>query len=613
MKQLAKIALIGCLPEKSSPADFCQELVTNLRWSGVIVRHFDFTFSMRWALFAVAGALLLTPQLSHAQLKQRPLFGSFPRTASLPVNTAPKPDENAVPKDNIYRESEVVNVPANVTFDDLLDSAIKITSKRYLTAESADPHSPWQIFHCILAMRQETLLRTPSGKVNAIQWLSTTEPKFRGEPWMMLTEHGAKFHPYSKTFYFEGHPAQFLALLSHSNLPVEHQFRVQGRMVTLADVINNTMMEVCDNAEEKTWVLWALQHYLKPDAVWVNHKNETWSIERLVQIETAHPVVDAACGGNHRLFALTKARDKYLKAGGTLRGIWADADAKIRKHIDLARSLQNSDGSFSGESYKGPKFETDVNKRFNTTGHTMEFLSVALPQERLQEPWVRNAVWMLSRELVIYQRKEIDCGPLFHTLNALIQYRDRTRSLSLATKSAPAPKPAVVQPVPVETVKPTTPTTTPTPTDAAAPSSTLDAKPVEKPETEGPVPVPADSPSLELRTEKSTAKPAPITIDSTLTKSSTAPVKTVTPKVNPDALSNIGKPAPAPQALAKKSASPKWAKREPPPGSAPALLPDVTATPLNELDALAEKLSDVPMPIIMHAEEPVSALTPTNE
>src|SRR5262249_42869509 len=158
-------------------------------------------------------------------------------------------------------------------------------------------------------------------------------------------------------------------------LPLDHEFRVQGKVVKMSDMINNLMKEV-NTKEECTWVLWSLQHYLPTDAEWLNQHNERWSIERLVQIETEEKIVGAACGGNHRLFALTRTRDKYLKNGGRLRGIWLLADQKIKQHIEIARSLQNSDGSFSSESYKGPGFENDVNKRFNTTGHTMEFLSI---------------------------------------------------------------------------------------------------------------------------------------------------------------------------------------------------------------------------------------------
>lgn len=588
------------------------------------MRNSDFTFSIGWAVVAVATAALLMPLESQAQQSVRDrLFGPHPKMASLPgnSNSLQKPEKPAVPVDNIYREAEPVHVPANVTFDDLLDHAIRVTSKRYLTAESADPHSPWQIFHNILAMRQETFLRVPNGKVNAIQWLSTTEPKFRGEPWMILTQHGAKFHPYSKTYFFEGHPAQFLALLSHSNLPVEHEFRVQGRVVKLADVIHNTMMEVNDK-EEVTWILWALQHYLKSDAVWVNQNNETWSIERLVQIEAAHPVVGAACGGNHRLFALTKARDKYLRSGGTLRGVWMEADTKIRQHINLAKALQNSDGSFSGDSYANAKLESDVNKRFNTTGHTMEFLSVALPQERLQEQWVKNAVWMLSRELVIYHQKAIDCGPLFHTLNALILYRERTRPNyaashlsttmpSLTTVKPPVPsQPAAVEPAKPVAPKPMVDSTLTAPTQPA-PAPALE-KSAPKLEADA-VPVPADSPSLELRSETTKAKPAPISIDTSAATTFVPPVKAASPKISADAMSNVGQPAPSPQPFVKKTGPSKLAKREPEIGSAPALLPDVEATPLNSFAEITQQLSEIAKPLVRHDEEPVSAMSPANQ
>jgi hypothetical protein len=78
-------------------------------------------------------------------------------------------------------------IPANETTDpvlQLLDRAIETTGKRTLTANS---HSPWQIFHSILAMRENTEVRLGNQKVNAIQWLSTAEPQFDNQPWLLLT------------------------------------------------------------------------------------------------------------------------------------------------------------------------------------------------------------------------------------------------------------------------------------------------------------------------------------------------------------------------------------------------------------------------------------------
>ncbi len=343
----------------------------------------------------------------------------FKNTVIDPAGTAKSSDETRPVNDEIP-------MTRSDPFVALFERAIDITSRRTLNANA---HSPWQILHCILAMRQNAVLKLGNEKVNAIHWLSTTEPQFDHQPWLLLTPDGAKFHSYTRVYAFEGHPAQFLALLTHSNLPLDHEFHVQGKIVTLNDLVNNTMKEV-NSKEEVTWVLWALQHYLKPDATWINRFDEAWSIERLVQIESNAPTSGAPCGGSEGLFALTRARDKYLRIGGTLRGVWYQADSKIKKHIQVARSLQNADGSFSSDWYRGPGHTTDVNRRFNTTGHTMEFLAIALPDEQLDEAWVRNAVSMLSKELIEHRDHKIDCAALFQSLDALILYRHRIRALS---------------------------------------------------------------------------------------------------------------------------------------------------------------------------------------
>ena len=554
--------------------------------------------------------------------------------------------------------------PQTDPFSELLDRAIEITSKRMLTANA---HSPWQIFHNILALRQDTVLRLGDQKVNAIEWLATTEPQFDKQPWLLLTKHGAKFHSYTRIYAFEGHPSQFLALLSHSNLPMDYQFHVQGKVVTLTDLVNNSMKEV-NTAEEVTWVLWALQHFLKPDAVWVNQLNETWSIERLVQMETSAPVVGAPCGGNHRLFALTKARDKYLASGGQLRGVWYLADQKIKQHIEIARSLQNPDGSFSNEFYKGPGHTADVNKRFNTTGHTMEFLSVGLPKERLNETWVRNAVWMLSRELIINRDTKIDCGPLFHSLDALILYRDRIRQKSPSTDDVAPPaslaqqKPAENQvpvakvevnpkettrpvpvapsiaqkpieekpgapelravPIPIQESKPI-PVTKPVPVTnpAPVPNPVAVPKPIPLPKPApvslpipDPIVIPESKPDQPVLEPPALPTPMPTPqayipktrmpkAESTSTRHASAP-KAALPKIDPAKLANIGQLAPS---AIRSEAPVKIARRETTSGAPSELLPDLSATPLASSEA------PIPIPDIEPEPLPVPAKTQADE
>lgn len=306
-----------------------------------------------------------------------------------------------------------------------VDTAIDVNSRRYLVANT---HSPWQIFHGILALGQNFQVKLDQKKISAIEWIATADTKFDNEPLIVVTDRGANFHSFSRPYAFQGHPGQFLALLTHSNLPPDFKFHTPTKDVTLLDILKDTMWSV-NSSEEITWVLWGLNHYLSTDAHWTNKTGEAWSIERLVQIETQNVVEKAACGGNHGLFALSRTRDKYLKAGHPLRGTWLAADHKVKRYIEIARSMQNSDGTFSANFYVGPEHATDINKRLNSTGHTLEFLAVALPDQRLKEPWVQNSVWALSKDLVEHRHQAVDCGPLYHSLDALIIYRDRIQSL----------------------------------------------------------------------------------------------------------------------------------------------------------------------------------------
>ena len=391
-----------------------------------------------WLIVATAMVASVYPSSLRAQ---------SPPLPTSPINTLQVRPVASKPATNV----PLGNVAVTPAIDPLLaelDRAIELASKRLMTANS---HSPWQIFHGILAMKRDLQLKLGNDKVNAIEWIATSEPRFDNLPLLLKTAHGAKFHPYTRTYAFEGHPAQFMALMTQSNLPIDYKFKIGGEQFTLNDFLNNIMKEV-NSKEEVTWVLWTLQHYFRSDVQWTNQFNEPWSIEKLVQLESAAPVNGAACGGNHRLFALTRTRDKHLLRGGRLEGVWAQADLKIRQHVELARQLQNTDGSFSAKFYEAPGVTNDVNKRFNTTGHTMEFLSIGVPTHRLNEQWLRNAASVLSRELVYNAQRPIDCGPLYHTLNSLMIYRDRLREQDagwLAAQAITTPK--IAQAIPVVT------------------------------------------------------------------------------------------------------------------------------------------------------------------
>lgn len=327
-------------------------------------------------------------------------------------------------------KTEVAPQIDRTPLDERIDRAIEGNRTRYLFAESGDSaHSPWQIFQSVLAFGQDCQVIVSGVRNNAIDWISTTDPKFQSEPWMLRTETGAKFHPFTKPYLFEGHPGQFLAWLGESGLPQEHQFVVGGQRVRTDDFIRHLKCEV-NEREEMTWVLWALQCYLAPNAEWLNKDGDRWSIERLVDKETRAPVVGAPDGGTTRLYALTRARDKYLQSGGKLRGVWLEADTKIKKHIELARSLQNNDGTFSADYFHSTKHTPDLNRRLETHGQMLEFLVISLPLEELRAPWMRSAVQVLANDLLDGRKAAASVHAIFHSLHALMLYRDRTRPRS---------------------------------------------------------------------------------------------------------------------------------------------------------------------------------------
>lgn len=303
----------------------------------------------------------------------------------------------------------------------LVNEAISITSRRYLTA---DVHTPWQIMHGILALRSDFVIKIDNEKRPAAEWL-TSGTLYDGLPVVERTQWGGRFHPFTVPYAFEGHPNQFLAILTMSEYPETFAFKTaSGEEVTIEDMVRNAQMTVNDR-EEITWTLWALSRYLPPDAEWVSAEGEAWGMERLVQIQTYANPNDAACGGTHGLFALSLARNSYMATGKPLRGIWMEADQKIKRYVQMSRSLQNQDGSLSSQHFRGPGFSNDFGERIATTGHVLEFLMVGADQKDLESEWLRSAVRSVARDLVDNRKAAADCGPLYHALHALVLYRQR--------------------------------------------------------------------------------------------------------------------------------------------------------------------------------------------
>ena len=303
----------------------------------------------------------------------------------------------------------------------LVDDAIRITSRRYLTA---NVHTPWQILHGILALRQDFQIKVDGKKTSALEWLASGQ-SWTGQSIVEATAYGGQFHPYTQPYHFEGHPNQFLAIVTMSELPQDFGFKtVQGSTVTIKDMIQNAKAGVNDR-EEITWTLWSLARYIPVNSQWHSKEGEAWSMERLLQIQTNADPNDAACGGTHGLFAMSVARNAYVFSGRSLRGVWLEADQKIKRYIQTARATQNPDGTFSANYFMGPGHSREFSKRLASSGHILEFLMVAVTDEELQQDWMQRGVRAVAKDLVDHRRDPADCGPLYHALHALVLYRQR--------------------------------------------------------------------------------------------------------------------------------------------------------------------------------------------
>lgn len=363
----------------------------------------------------------------------------------------------------------------------LVNEAIRVNRLRYL---DVDLHRPWQIMHGILAYRTEYELKSKGQKISAIEYISN-EAKFRGEYWFEKTPYGGRGHPFTEPYAFEGHVNQFLAILTMSNLPLEHEFRVQdGQVVTMAEMVRHAQL-FTSTSGETTWTLWFLSRYLEPDAVWVNQAGEPWSMERLVDVQSQSPVNSAPCGGTHQLFALSLARNNYIQKHGRATGAWLRADQKIQQYIAQAQALQNRDGSFSAQFFRGAEFSNDFETRLKTTGHMLEWLMVALPEPRLREYWVRRAIETLSRDLITNSHLSAEPGALYHAVHSLVLYRERV------TPASPPPPPALA----AKTVEPPAPA--PEPEPQPQPQPVIELQSARNPTAELPPPPPASQRNAE--------------------------------------------------------------------------------------------------------------------
>ena len=67
----------------------------------------------------------------------------------------------------------------------------------------------------------------------------------------------------------------------------------------------------------------------------------------------------------------------------------------------------------------------DANRRINTTGHILEWLSLAMTDEELKEPWMQSAANALAMLILDNERTALEGGGMYHAVHGLLLYTNR--------------------------------------------------------------------------------------------------------------------------------------------------------------------------------------------
>ena len=289
----------------------------------------------------------------------------------------------------------------------------------------------WQIFHGVLAYGDEFEIDTPAGRQPALYYFNSggTCAGFRPSAGNLIGDekrYGLRVEIEPSTKVGQGHRDQWLAVVAQAGMPLDATWVVDGETFLMSDWMRQAEFDVPLNYEaEFSWTLIPLSFYRPTDYRWQARDGETYSTELLLESEVLRDLSASVCGGTHRLIGIAFAVRNRIGEGSPMSGIWADARSHLDASIELAKANQNPDGSYSTSYMHRTGWCSDLGEMLGTTGHVLEFLSVAATVETLRSEWVQRSVRKLCDVLHQCRGIDLECGVLYHALHALVEYERR--------------------------------------------------------------------------------------------------------------------------------------------------------------------------------------------
>lgn len=281
--------------------------------------------------------------------------------------------------------------------------------------------SPWEMMHAILAfeVHSKVLQGGPNGKpITAVGWLCFNQACRKRT--LMYVKDGGELQVRVGPA-LQGHRGQLLSMLAQSKVKREYPMRIDNQDFVVDDLIEMEK-RTCYPRTELTFKLIGLSHYLEDDASWMNDQGMQWNIPKLISEEIRQPVRGAACGGTHRLSGLTLAYKNHERRVGKVDGQYLKAKQFVTRYQQYAYRLQNRDGSFSTEWFRGPGNEQSIDRKLKTTGHLLEWLLYAASEKELRHWKTAKAANYLSTIMYNNRYKDWEAGPLGHAVHALLLY-----------------------------------------------------------------------------------------------------------------------------------------------------------------------------------------------
>jgi hypothetical protein len=327
---------------------------------------------------------------------------------------------------------------------------------------------PWYVAHGVIVGGPALMLRdaTSGAEVNAVDHL-TRERHIKDRTGKLISspyrEDGLPRFPRTDgQFVGEGHPNQFLAMLTGSGVPLSQPVvLIDGATFTLSDILEHAKLHVRPSQiatvppatafenHELGWTIGLLADTVGTDANWKNTWDEDVSVEQLVAIAVQRPIGWGSCGGTHELFGLARALRARRAVHDDLSGVWEQLARYLDEAMARARAAQHPDGSFDYEwaqprEGKSPA-ELGLRAKTHITGHMLEWLVMAATPGDTEASYIGNADAFLDtchfKDVALEPgRRDTDIvsyGALTHAVHAMMLYHQKLAPLAAPPSKRP--------------------------------------------------------------------------------------------------------------------------------------------------------------------------------